>query len=756
MCSGGTDTAYTTIAGGLSVTSGGQVLVVRGPVGAFDGIYHEAININLGVSVPSGSAGSPTTIRNMNNEKPWIKPLLGNSTNQAYGNNIPNPKSFITIDGLNCDDADNLVLDGMGYTTIPAICWNFSGSAVGGTPWSDHIVLQNAEVKNAADGFGFDCESCTFRNLKMHDFVDGPPPYCCGRSGYAFYYCGSGGLFENIEIYNFEVIAFTNYINDVNSTASTCGNNVYKNNYIHDGRGQAFGVCCANGNVYYNNVVANLTTTRNAEVSQGFDLKHGANIYNNTFYNISIGVLNHGSGNGLARNNIFYSVTNPIINTEGGTFTCITDNLGVNGSCADTQVNPQFVGPVSANSPATGWRICVSAGNPTGCAAASLAKDIASNLAGSCGPTPDCSFDFAGTARAIPWDAGAFDAGGTVVPPPDTPPVEDFVYTTGASLGGQNCTSGTPSCNYWTGPWTLDYGTVTTDAMTNSLTTGNAAHSAGTTAASVWRNFALTSTTGPIAANGNRLSWQARWDSSFAGGVYLNNNANNSVNVINVFGAAGGAIHVCEGASVFTLHTATAGTSYFYEVELDAAGHAGQFRIRVTPFGGAVGTFTAWTGLCNVPASPGVNRIGIYDGATTAHDFYVDSIGATATQLAFTTEPPGTVNSGATFAANASTTYSNGATIVPARTDSITLSVCPPSSSSATLTAASGLTKAAVNGTASWSDLVLTASAGATGVTICAAASMLSGGESTTITVNANIIPPITAVSPARMRARVR
>jgi len=595
--------------------------------------------------------------------------------------------------------------------------------------------------------------------------------------GYAFYLSTGNTTIQNSVFENITSIGISIYFYEAirgdmirNNTFRNIGTGVVFNALTGTGTIQ---VCSPSLDAYgshlsdhyiYNNVFQNSGA---GDLLIREERNSGYRVYNNTFYKVNTGVAGcgYGAGGGLAdagirvevpdnpvtlQNNLLLdnganginnvngtsnvSISNSLCNTLGAN-NCTTANASVASSAS-----MEFVGPS-----ATPWPdLHLKPG------AVAIGKGV--NLTGTIIPPVDHDNNMRPNA---PWAIGAYESTGTP-PPADTPPVEDFVYTTGASLNGQNCPNGTSNCNYWTSAWTVDSGAVTTDAMSNSLTAGNAAHSSGMTAANAWRNFALTSTTGPVASNGNRLSWQARWDSSFAGGVFLNNNADNSVNVINVFGGSGGAIHVCEGqGSQFTLHTATANTSYFYEVELDAVAQAGKFRIRVTPFGGALGTFTAWTTFCNTPASPGVNRIGIYDAATTAHDFYVDSIGATATQLVFTTEPPATVNSGATFAANASVTYTNGVTPVPGATNSITLAMCPPSSGSATLTAASGLTKAAVNGTASWSDLVLTQPAGAVGLTICASASMLAGGESTTITINATA-PPITSVAPARMRARVR
>jgi len=765
LCSGGTATAYTTVNGGMANTASGDTLLVRA------GTYNERINnAGGGTVINSGTdEAHRTIIKSYQTEVVWLQYNPGCGACTGVNGNYIADKSYVTIDGLNVDN--DFITPRSG---TPPLTTNATGSAwhiddnVQNSGLTHHITLTSTipntrvQWKNGSGGIGGGTGCCTgsiFTNIEIFNHYDNSATSFHG--GYGTYVCYVNSLFENILVHDVAVFGLQQYVNhDFSVAVPPCRDNVWRNNIVYNVR-EGFSnfnptgmyICCIRNSTpsvvppatvtVYNNVVYNITDLGGVGIwigNLGGDATSGL-LANNTVYNVAnYGILTSGSG-WTAQNNIILNTGPTIIQNDGGAAfsnSLCSTTCGVGLSNQTGTTTTEFGGNVTYPG---GFHLV------TGAHAIGAAVNLSGTL-----PT---NTDLDGVLRTVPWDIGAYKFVGTP-PALDTPPVEDFVYTSGASLGGQNCANGTASCNYWTGPWTLDSGAVTTDAMTNSLTTGNALHSSGTTAASIWRNFNLTSTTGPVASNQNRLSWQARWDSSFAGGVYLNNNANNSVNVINVFGASGGAIHVCEGtAGVFTLHTATAGTSYFYEVELDAAGHAGQFRIRVTPFGGAVGTFTAWTGLCNVPASPGVNRIGMYDGAMTAHDFYVDSIGATATQLAFTTQPPATVNSGATFAANASVTYTNGITPVPGATNSITLAMCPPSSGSATLTAASGLTKAAVNGTASWSDLVLTQPAGAVGLTICASASMLAGGESTTITINATA-PPITSVSPARMRARVR
>jgi len=484
-------------------------------------------------------------------------------------------------------------------------------------------------------------------------------------------------------------------------------------------------------------------------------LQHGQNsgnggrtnfFYNNTFYLsnsawVPIEVTSDAAGPVVVTNNIVYAAGTKAIDdiTPSNGFLTATANLcrvgdGVASHCAQTG-NPLFV-----NTGTTPPNLHITS-------MSSPAFGNGSNLSMSC-PTllgTNCSTDKDAVARVVPWDIGAYKVL-TTTPPPDVIPIEDFVYSSGVNISGQM--GGNMA---WTSGWTNNGGTYTADAMTGSFTAGNAAHSAGSTTNWYYRNFGAVGT--------GIIPFQMRWSNlSVTGGccegVVIGDAG--QPNIINVHLVSDGHVHVCPGtASDTDILTPTANTTYFFEVQLDHTAQLGKFRIRVNG-----GTFSSYLTFCNAATSGDsvVSRFGLYDDAVgVAHDFYVDSIGANATMLAFTTQPPGSTVSGAAFAANVSVTYSNGTTVVPGRTDSITLSVCP-STPIATLTAASGLTKAAVNGTATWTDLVLTQASGAMGVLLCAhtGTTGIADGTSTGVNVTPTSPPITTLAAPARIRARTR
>jgi len=376
----------------------------------------------------------------------------------------------------------------------------------------------------------------------------------------------------------------------------------------------------------------------------------------------------------------------------------------------------------------------------------SPAMDIGNNLMGTIANT-----DKDGVLRGSPpgqmgvWDVGAYEfTNGTGPPPVDLVPVEDFVYTAGSNLSGLNCSNGSIHCDNWTGPWITVSGTVTVDvAPSGSFSGGNAAHSSTPGTQNYYTRNIGAFTTGSI---------QAQMRSSVTTGVMaFGLTDNGGSNLVDVQFYTDGHLHACVlTASDTDLGAYTANTYYNVVMQLDKAGHANQARVSINN-----GTsFSAWFNYCDAAAGAQGTKIYTYDQTSGTHDFWLDSIGFHATSLAFTAQPPATVNSGATFAATAAVTYSDGATVVANATNSITLSNCL-SSPAAMLSAASGLTKAAVAGSAAWTDLVETQAAGAVGLTLCASATGLVGGESTSFNINA-AQPPIVAGGRARIRARSR
>jgi len=501
------------------------------------------------------------------------------------------------------------------------------------------------------------------------------------------------------------------------------------------------------GSVYfYNNVIIGTgsTTTVGEMWLQNTQTDLGTNfpkIYSNTIWGYQrSAIVTNGSLPFDIQGNIIYGngALCTITSSDGPPCPGVSDGSIVANNFTS---NPLFVNPQRL--PPQNFKLQM------GSTAVGNGKNWTNVLCNASGfPTACVDLEYNARPATGNWTAGAYEGTGGNPPPNNPPPIDDFVYSTGSNLSGQGAV-----VNHWTGAWTTQTGTITAEVPpTGTYTAGNAARNLG--GGWYYRRFDTVSTAS--VTNGTAISFQMHWINAVPSGNFagtLLGDASNP-NLATFALSSDGNLHMCPGFSNDTvLHTPSLNTWYFYEVELDSSGHPNAFRARVNG-----GTFSAWISFCGSATSPAMASYAIYsDAASGAETMWVDSIGANATMLAYTTQPPASVVSGATFAANASVTYSNGSTVVPGRTDSITLSVCP-STPIATLTAASGLTKAAVNGTASWTDLVLTQPAGAVGVLLCAHTGTTGIADGTSSPINVTVVtPPVSELAtPARIRARVR
>jgi len=621
------------------------------------------------------------------------------------------------------------------YWTIRDFAFDANGTMSACVLAGANIEIINNDIKGAI-----------FQNVSMsgpsliqansiHDTYHMPTPNYCGATGGSSSPCGYniyashsiGLVIENNIIYNASQWGVHMYP-DVNTDGIRNDSSVIRANVFHNN-----GMDVAAGDIFqygdshqiYNNVFYN--TTGSAIV--GHPSNDNSVWYNNTIYGVSNnGIFLNGANGASTKNNIILNTPATITNSGSG------NSYGQN-LCDATNAQCQFSSTASTEFVDLSCDTCFHLKS------GAVARDKGANL------SPFFTKDKDGVTRppTAAWDIGAYQFTGAPTPTNATP-LEDFNYTTGSDLDGRN--AGTN----WAGPWTQSgTGSITTEvAPSGSFSGGNALRSNSLTGAVLYtRQMQLISTVSVPTA----LAWQM---------LMSINNPNTNFNQVSFGnaanpGLANGAIRMasdghlkaCTSGADTDLGAYNANQWYLIEVELDASGHPGQYRVIVNG-----GTPSTWISMCEITGA--VDRLYIVDSSTNTHAFWVDTIGARATMLVFTTQPPAMVTTGVAFSGNVSVTYSNGSTPVPSAVNTITLAVCagsPP----ATLSAASGLTKAAVSGTASWTDLVLTQPTGAVGVTLCATTSGgLTPGESSAITINSTAPPVTTLATPARVQARIR
>ncbi|PWT70571.1 MAG: hypothetical protein C5B60_11890 [Chloroflexi bacterium] len=733
---------------GIHCLNSGDTLIVRnGTYNTADDRINGDYQANHSRNFASGTSDTNrTTIRCESHLGCTLAPPDG-TPNVDTGNKgiaIPSNQNWITI--------SDFVLDGT--LSIKSIAG--TGADAGGIAGNaSHIVISNNEIKNAW-GFAVVTGSGTDNHLdgnSIHDNTGPVLPACGGQCGYGVYTGVSELTINNNDFYNNGCYAIHNYggNQDFNSAPRIISNNKFHNNGLlgcDEIRMNNGGATFFN-NLFYDHPTSN---SGNAVNSRNCNTRY----YNNTFYNIPGTAIDYfpcgvGGGGQLTeiRNNVFVTIGTAIfIDGTTPSMSTIQQNLC---STPPDPGNPvqqtcfiQSTAAAELVNPTTDFHL----------KAGALARVVNGangvNLTNSsfCGSSsPPCTIDKGGVGRPnAAWDLGAYQFSGSP-PPPNITPLDDFVYSIGADLDTLNGGS------QWLGPWVKTSGLMTIQAApSGSFSGGNAARSQGAAGSNVLYQRQMQAM--DTIAIPTALTWQMRSSINNLNGytqVSFGNSASGLGNgAVRMW--ADGHLKACQGMGAADLDLGAYNANQWYriDIELNAAAQAGKYRVIVD-----LGTPSAWMNMCETTATP--DRFYLVDYSTNTHDFWVDTIGARATMLAFTTEPPASTATGATFAANASVTYSNGQTPVPGRTDSITLSVCP-STPIATLTAASGLTKAAVNGTASWTDLVLTQSAGAVGVLLCAhtGTTGIADGESTGVDVTAGPPPLTELAAPARIRARTR
>ena len=328
---------------------------------------------NNGPSLPSGTAGAPTTIKAANG--PGTVVLQWDGTKDV---------------GFGLDSMSYVVMDGLTFDKVALSI----GDADGRGPRSHHITLKNSVIKNnARNGFTGTSDYLEVINNKMYENGRdeeasnlSPNPW----AAYHVYECGDHQLWQGNEFYNAGGYALHfNHAGSTCLTDSVLVNNVFYDNSIwyttkpyrgKDGQGAI--ILNAGDNVLiYNNIFYN---NNGACVRIGSG--RGNKIYNNTCHDdingaafIDNSVYAH---NNFIRNNIAWSLAN-----ENNNVVTAESNLWTSNT------NPRFVNPAA-------FDFHVQTGSP--------AIDAGLTL-----PDVPCDFDGNGRPAGSAYDIGAYEYGGT-------------------------------------------------------------------------------------------------------------------------------------------------------------------------------------------------------------------------------------------------------------------------------------------------------------------------------------------------------
>ncbi len=369
----------TAIAAGIALLSPGDTLLIN------DGTYNEAIDPNIGVTIPSGSVGAPTIIKAINRNLAILKPssTVSPGSTPFYIIRTGGTQTYITFDGLVAD---------AGGGSDRASPWGAQSYCYVVDDSSTHITIQNGTARNGNFQYGSGIVLGQFGNtpagFSMHASILNNDVYHNGQTGtsvdpgaHGIYVDSADNLIEGNRVADNARYAIQCY----SALGSGSSNNIIRNNVF--ATSTAFGVLIAVGanNLFYNNIVYG--NGRGLEVRGT-----GQGIYNNTIYgngSWGIEVLGDSIGASIKNNIIYGNAGGPVTNSGSGT-------VGWPTGGTNLTADPSFVSAGSADF----HLLSGSAANGTGVNLGSVFTS-----------------DFDGITRSAPWDIGAFVFGSLVVTP---------------------------------------------------------------------------------------------------------------------------------------------------------------------------------------------------------------------------------------------------------------------------------------------------------------------------------------------------
>ena len=386
---------------GISGRSAGDTLVLRQgpcaePIGLGGGDFpycaaQAALVTCAEPPVPGATAGNPVPIKPETLRTAILKPpQLATNADPGQGfYTIVFPMSWQwgVIDGIVVDS---------GNQTVYGQDIDFRERTGQGKP--GNITLKNVEVKRSGThttsgdcGLGltmqFDSGNYLIQNnlFSPRGGADGDGCYCIYFHAYDSIVEGNecnSSHWTGIQFYNTKSLAEGGYN----------GNNIFRNNYIHDAFGPGLSVSATGtGNKVYNNLLVynGHGNKRQDGIEIGCDTAQDpVEVYNNTIVTSQAEAIRNCSANNIIRNNIFYQNGLNDIYNFGATGTVDQNNL--------KGTNPLFVG-TPAGTPAA---YAITSGSP--------ARNTGTNA--SCPST-----DYTGATRDGACDIGAFEYTGAVV-----------------------------------------------------------------------------------------------------------------------------------------------------------------------------------------------------------------------------------------------------------------------------------------------------------------------------------------------------
>jgi hypothetical protein len=301
-----------TIRAGIQCMSGGDTLQIG------NGTYFEAIRdvFSNSVIVPSGSAGSPTTIRAENRRLAILQTNDGD-----YGSILmTSTRHYVTFNGLVLNHAAHLA-DDFGGINIG------SGS---GTDELDHIIIQDCEVYNARFGIGIGShvqESAVHDNQVLSN-------YSHNNDEYGLYLGGVNTIVDGNDFFDNDQVPTGQTQYNLHHYGNNGGVNghIIRNNRFRCSNCAKANVLLASGsgNYFYNNIIwggSGAGIWINYDADSNF-------IYNNTIYgntgSYCVDDIDSLSTGNEFKNNICYLNGSDTVHTNGGTITTATNVLGSN------------------------------------------------------------------------------------------------------------------------------------------------------------------------------------------------------------------------------------------------------------------------------------------------------------------------------------------------------------------------------------------------------------------------------------------
>jgi hypothetical protein len=278
---------FRTINHGVGVLHAGDIVYVRA------GTYAESL-INV---IPSGTSwGVPVTVSAYPGESVTLQPASGQFVIEILGSS-----HYIVINGLNLDGT---------HITRSAFLIQYSTGGI----FPDHILFENAEVKNApSQGVQVPAQNSAastydqFINLNVHNNTNG-----------GIFISGNNILVDHCQSYQNGSYGIQIYQSG-GTNPLVASNNTVRYNKVHDDGSVGIGIYTGDSNVAFDNLIWNNGIGISVEAGATHTL-----VYNNTLYQntgdggIRVGYTSPASSGTVIKNDLFNNNHRTIFDFESG------------------------------------------------------------------------------------------------------------------------------------------------------------------------------------------------------------------------------------------------------------------------------------------------------------------------------------------------------------------------------------------------------------------------------------------------------